>query len=65
MSVLALSLVLGALIALFMKANWVRPLPGLVCVLFGVMVAAGPAGPALESWMSQAGAWAASSLGAL
>lgn len=65
MSVLALSLVLGALIALFVKAKWVRPVPGAVCVLFGVLVASGPVGPPLQSWMSDAGSWATSSLASL
>jgi hypothetical protein len=65
MSVLALSVVLGALIALFVRAKWVRPAPGVVCVLFGVLVAAGPAGPALLGWLSGAGAWVTSSLSTL
>lgn len=65
MSVLALSLMLGALIALFMKAGWVRPVPGVVCVLLGVLVASGPVGPPLQSWMRDAGAWMTTSLATL
>lgn len=62
MSVLALSVVLGVLIALFIKAKWVRPIPGVACVLFGVLVASGPAGPPLQSWTGDAGSWVISSL---
>jgi hypothetical protein len=65
MSVLALSVVLAALIALFVKAKWVRPVPGVVCILFGVLVASGPAGPPLQSWTADAGAWVISSLTSL
>lgn len=65
MSVLALSVVLGAMIALFVKAKWVRPIPGVVCILFGVLVAAGPAGGPLQEWMAQAGAWVTGQLGTL
>lgn len=65
MSVLALSVVLGAMIALFVKAKWVRPIPGVVCILFGVLVAAGPAGAPLQEWMAQAGAWVTAQLGTL
>ena len=65
MSVLALSVVLGALIALFINAKWVRPAPGVVCVLFGVLLASGPVGPPLQSWMGEAGSWVTSSLSTL
>jgi hypothetical protein len=62
MSVLALGVVLGLLIALFMKAKWVRPVPGLVCIAFGVLLAAGPAGPPIVTALSDAGDWVSSSL---
>lgn len=45
---LAIAVVLGVLIALFVRANWVRPVPGVVCVLFGVLLAGGPAGPPIR-----------------
>jgi hypothetical protein len=62
MSVLALGVVLGLLIALFMKAKWVRPVPGLVCIAFGVLLAAGPAGRPIVTALSDAGDWVSSSL---
>lgn len=62
MSLLALAVVLGLLIALFVKAKWVRPVPGLVCVAFGVLLAAGPAGPPFLTALSDAGDWVSSSL---
>lgn len=65
MSLLAIAVVLGALIALFMKAGWVKPAPGLVCVAFGVLVAAGPAGPPILSALQRGGDWVSSSLATL
>ncbi|WP_028660385.1 hypothetical protein [Nocardioides insulae] len=62
MSLLAIAVVLGALIALFVKAKWVRPMSGLVCILFGVLLAAGPAGPPIQSAVLQAGIWVDQSL---
>lgn len=65
MSLVAISVVLGLLIVLFMKARWVQPLPGLVCVLFGVLLAAGPVGPPLQDFAADAGAWVSRALGSL
>jgi hypothetical protein len=65
MSLLAIAVVLGALIVLFVKARWVRPAPGLVCVLFGVLLAAGPAGPPVQDAVLEAGAWVDRSLARL
>jgi hypothetical protein len=65
MSLVAIAVVLGLLIVLFMKAKWVRPVPGMVCVLFGVLLAAGPAGPPLQNFVLDAGAWVDRSLGSL
>lgn len=62
MSLLALGVVLGLLIALFVKAKWVRPVPGLVCIAFGVLLAAGPAGQPILTALSNAGDWVSSSL---
>jgi hypothetical protein len=62
MSILALGVVLGLLIALFGKAKWVRPVPGLVCIAFGVLLAAGPAGPPIMTALSDAGDRVSSSL---
>jgi len=65
MSLVAIAVVLGVLIVLFMKARWVQPIPGIVCVLFGVLLAAGPAGPPLQSFVTDAGAWVDRSLESL
>ena len=62
MSILALGIVLGLLIALFVKAKWVRPVPGLVCIAFGVVLATGPAGQPIMTALADAGDWVSSSL---
>jgi len=65
MSLLAIAVVLGALIVLFMKAKWVRPGSGLVCIVFGVLLAAGPAGPPIQGAVVDAGNWVDTSLARL
>ncbi len=65
MSLLAVAVVLGVLIVLFVKAGWVKPAPGIVCVLFGVLVASGPAGPRIQSALLDAGVWVDQSLATL
>jgi hypothetical protein len=62
MSLIAIAVILGFLIVLFVKAKWVHPLPGVVCVLFGVLLAAGPVGPPLQDFVADAGAWVDQSL---
>lgn len=62
MSLVAIAVVLGLLIVLFVKAKWVQPIPGLVCVLFGVLLAAGPVGPPLQGYVVDAGTWVDHSL---
>ena len=62
MSLLAIAVVLGVLIAMFMKAKWVRPGAGVVCIAFRVLLAAGPAGPPITSALKQGGDWVSSSL---
>jgi hypothetical protein len=65
MSLLAIAVVLGAGIVLSLKAGWVKPGAGLVCVLFGVLLASGPAGQPLEGALLDAGLWVDESLGNL
>jgi len=62
MSLVAVAVVLGALIVLFVKAKWVHAGPGVVCVLFGVLLAAGPVGPPVQNALADAGAWVDQSL---
>lgn len=57
MSLLAVAVVLGVAIAVCWKARWVSPVAGLACVMFGVVLAAGPAGPPIQSGLQDAGAW--------
>jgi hypothetical protein len=57
MSVAATGLVLGALVVLLMKTKWVRPSGALVCVVFGVVLAAGPAGPTVSQALHSVGDW--------
>lgn len=57
MSLLAVAVVLGVVLGVCLKAGWVNPGGGLVCVLFGVVLAAGPVGPPVQDAMTRAGAW--------
>jgi len=62
MSLLAVAVVLAVVIGVCWKARWVNPAAGLACVLFGVVIAAGPVGPPLQSATQQAGAWMSAQL---
>ena len=62
MSLVAIAVVLGLLIALFFKAKWVQPAPGRVCILFGIVVAAGPVGPPIQGLVADWGSWVDRSL---
>lgn len=53
----SVALVLAALMALLMKGNGLGPGSALVCVLFGLVLAATPAGPALQNVMAATGDW--------
>jgi hypothetical protein len=57
MSVAATGLVLGALVLLLVKTKWVRPSGALLCVVFGVVLANGPAGPTIGQALHSAGHW--------
>ena len=50
-------LVLAALIALLMKGKGLGPGSALVCVLFGLVLATTPAGPAIDSALDATGGW--------
>lgn len=58
MSVAAVGIVLGALVLMLLKTKWVKPSGALVCIVFGVVLAAGPAGPAVGDALSGVGDWA-------
>lgn len=57
MSVAATGLVLGALLLVLLKTKWVRPSGALLCVVFGVVLANGPAGPTVGEALDSVGHW--------
>ena len=57
MSTTALAVILGLLAAFMIKARWVRASGAAVCVLFGLVLSATPAGPAVSSVMGDVGEW--------
>jgi hypothetical protein len=57
MSVTAVAVVLGVLVAFMIKSRWVRASGAVVCVLFGLALSASPAGPAVGSVMDDVGGW--------
>jgi hypothetical protein len=58
MSIVATVIVLGVIVLALLKGKLVRPFGALVCVVFGVVLAASPAGPAVSDVLSQVGSWA-------
>lgn len=56
MSLTATAVVLGLLVLLAMKANWARPLGAFVCVVFGLVLGASSAGPAVNAVVADLGA---------
>jgi hypothetical protein len=58
MSMTAVAVLLGVLVAFMVKSRWVRASGAVVCVLFGLVLAASPAGPAVGSVIGDVGAWA-------
>lgn len=57
MSVVASVIVLGIVILALVKSKLVRPFGALVCIVFGVVLAASPAGPAVSDVLTQIGSW--------
>jgi hypothetical protein len=57
MSVAATGLVLGVLVLVLLKTKWVKPSGALVCVVFGVVLANGPAGPSVGQALHDVGQW--------
>jgi hypothetical protein len=57
MSTTALAVILGLLAAFMVKARWVRASGAVVCVLFGLVLSASPAGPAVGSVVGDVGDW--------
>ena len=53
----AVALILGLLVAFMIKARWVRASGALACLLFGMVLAATPAGPAVSGVLGDVGDW--------
>lgn len=58
MSAAATCVVLGLLVALLVKTKAVKFWGGLVCVVFGVTLAASPIGPTVGGLLASVGSWA-------
>lgn len=65
MSAAAACLLLGALVALLIRTKAVK-IPGAVaCVVFGIVLASSPVGPAVTQTVGQVGTWAYTQLRAV
>lgn len=58
MSAAATCVILGLLVALLVKTKAVKFWGGLVCVVFGVTLAASPIGPTVGGLLADLGSWA-------
>jgi hypothetical protein len=58
MSAAAACVVLGLLVALLIKTKAVKFWGGLVCIVFGITLAASPIGPTIGGLLAQMGTWA-------
>jgi hypothetical protein len=56
MTLTATAVVFGLLLVMSLKANWVRPIGAFVCVIFGLVLGASAAGPAVNGAMADLGA---------
>ncbi len=57
MSVAAVALVLGVLVVLLLRTRQLRAGSCVVCILFGLVIGATPAGPAINEAVNGAGTW--------
>lgn len=62
MSVVATAVLLGLLVLALLRTRLLGALGAVVCVLFGLVLAATPAGPAVTDVTGQVGDWAFSTL---
>jgi hypothetical protein len=65
MSVVAVAVLLGALVVVLLRTRTLRAGSALVCVVFGFVLGATPAGPPVGDLLNQAGAAAWSTLQSL
>ncbi len=57
MSTTAVAVILGVLVAFMIKSRWVRASGAVFCVLFGLVLSATPAGPAVGAVVGDVGDW--------
>jgi hypothetical protein len=57
MSMTAIAVLLGAFVVFMVKTRWVRATGAIACVLFGLVLAASPAGPVVGSVLGDVGDW--------
>ena len=57
MSVVAVSLVLAALVVLLLRTAKLGLGSALVCIMFGLVIAATPAGPRVHEALDSSGTW--------
>jgi predicted MFS family arabinose efflux permease len=65
MSMTAVALIIGVLVAFMIKARWVRASGAVACVLFGLVLSATPAGPPVGSVLGDVGDWTWTTLRAM
>ena len=65
MSLVAVAVVLGLVVALLVKMKQVGIGAALVCTSFGVLLALSPVGPAVYDGMTTVGGWAAAGVTSL
>lgn len=65
MSVVGAAVILGLLVVLLVKWKIVRPVAGIVCVLFGLVLGATPIGDTVNGTLTQLGGWLAGRFGDL
>jgi len=65
MSLVAICIVLGVLVALMIKAKAIRAWGALLCIAFGVTLAASPMGQYLSAALHAVGSWAMTQLRAV
>lgn len=65
MSLVAICIVLGALVALMIKSKSIKAWGALLCISFGVTLAASPMGHYLSDVLHTVGTWAMTQLSAV
>lgn len=57
MTAVSVALVLALVLLLLMKGNGLSPFPAVVAVIFGLVLSATPAGPAINGALDATGGW--------